>query len=136
MKIYVLDASVILSYLLTEKDTVVKEFEKLLKEVKKGKARFVSSKLLPLEVGNGARYTLSNSALAGEVLESFLKLPLEYLDFTKGQLKRAIQLSYAIQASIYDASYHILAIDLEGIFLTCDKKYFQKAKKFGFIRLL
>ncbi len=136
MKVYVLDASVILSYLLSEETIVVEEFEKLLKEARKNRVKLISSKLLPLEVANGLRYTLSDSALAVRVLETFLDLPLEYVDFTKGQLQRALQLAYTTKTSFYDASYHILAIELEGVFLTCDKKYFQKAEKFGFIRLL
>lgn len=40
------------------------------------------------------------------------------------------------KVSFYDASYHALAIDLKGTFLTADKNYFQKAKSFKHIKLL
>lgn len=38
--------------------------------------------------------------------------------------------------SFYDASYHALAIQEKGTFITCDTRYFQIAKKEGHIRLL
>ena len=38
--------------------------------------------------------------------------------------------------TFYDASYHALALLLKGTFLTADKKYYEKAKGFGNIKLL
>lgn len=38
--------------------------------------------------------------------------------------------------TFYDASYHALALSRQGIFLTADKKYYEKAKKMGGIMLL
>ncbi len=38
--------------------------------------------------------------------------------------------------SFYDASYHALALNKGKIFLTADKKYYEKTKKLGHIMLL
>lgn len=38
--------------------------------------------------------------------------------------------------SFYDASYHALAIEQKGTFITADKKYFEKTKKEGRVMLL
>ena len=38
--------------------------------------------------------------------------------------------------SMYDSIYHSLAIQLDGVFLTADKKHFEKAKNFEHIQLL
>ena len=38
--------------------------------------------------------------------------------------------------SLYDSIYHALAINLNGVFLTADKKHYDKAKEFGHIALL
>lgn len=38
--------------------------------------------------------------------------------------------------SFYDASYHALAISEKATFVTSDKKYFEKTKKLGYIKLL
>ncbi|NOZ11184.1 MAG: type II toxin-antitoxin system VapC family toxin [Gammaproteobacteria bacterium] len=38
--------------------------------------------------------------------------------------------------TIYDSIYHSLAIQLDGVFLTADKKHHAKAKDYGHIKLL
>lgn len=38
--------------------------------------------------------------------------------------------------SLYDSSYHALAIEKEGFFLTADKRHMAKTKSFGHIKLL
>jgi predicted nucleic acid-binding protein len=38
--------------------------------------------------------------------------------------------------TIYDSIYHALAINLNGVFLTADKKHYEKTKKRGQIKLL
>lgn len=40
------------------------------------------------------------------------------------------------QASFYDASYHALAMQNQAVFLTSDKKYYDKTRKLGHIQLL
>ncbi len=38
--------------------------------------------------------------------------------------------------SFYDASYHAMALHMKGVFLTADKKYYDKTKSLGNIQLL
>ena len=38
--------------------------------------------------------------------------------------------------TIYDSIYHALAIQLDAVFLTADKKHYAKAKEYGHIKLL
>lgn len=135
MKTYVLDASLILTFLLGEKRSLEKEFIKVLRQAENKKARLCSSYLLPLEVGNGLRYALKEDFLASEALGKCLNLPIEFFIFSPVHYKRILQMSYGLKASFYDASYHFLANLLEGTFLTCDKEYFEKAKKLGKIKL-
>jgi len=56
MKVYVLDASVVLTFLLGKNSSVEKNFIKFLNQAKTGRVKLFSSYLLPLEVGNGLRY--------------------------------------------------------------------------------
>jgi len=136
MKSYVLDASVVLTFLLGKSPTVKKKFIPVLQEVKNNKAKIYSSYLLPLEIGNGLRYSLADNAMADEVLQKFLNLPIKYFVFSPAHYSRILQLSYLLETSFYDTSYHFLAKLLKGVFLTCDTEYFKKAKKFGNIKLL
>jgi predicted nucleic acid-binding protein len=38
--------------------------------------------------------------------------------------------------TMYDSIYHAMAILNEGIFITSDKRHYEKAKTFGYISLL
>ena len=38
--------------------------------------------------------------------------------------------------AFYDSAYHALALQLNGIFITADQKYYNKAKSFGRMKLL
>lgn len=136
MKNYVLDASVVLTFLLGKGSVVKRNFSKVLKQTKSGEVRLYSSYLLPLEVGNGLRYSLSDKALADEVLQKFLNLPIEFFIFSPAHYSKILQLSYFFETSFYDTSYHFLAKLLKGVFLTCDSEYFKKAKKLGHVKLL
>ena len=136
MKKYVLDASVILNFLLSEKVTVSREIAVLLRKAKSKKVTLCSSYLLPLEVGNGLRYGLADEKLADEVLEKFLNLPIEFYNFSAVHHARILRLSYGSKTSFYDASYHFLAMFLKGTFLTADAKYFRKAKQLENIELV
>ena len=64
MKKYIIDASVILTFLLNENSNVKKEFPQILKQVKNKKTKFYSTSLLPLEIGNGLRFLLKDQDLA------------------------------------------------------------------------
>lgn len=136
MKIFVLDASVVLTFLLGKNSSIATNFIKILNQAKDGKVKLYSSYLLPLEAGNGLRYSLEDEKLAAEILEKFLKLPIELFVFSEAQYTKILNLSYQFDTSFYDTSYHFLAKLLKGVFLTADKDYFEKAKGFGSIRLL
>jgi len=135
MKIYVLDASVILTFLLEKSSSTKKNFIKFLNQAKSGKIKLTSSYLLPLELGNGLRFSLRDEDLAKKVLENFLKLPIGYFVFSEIHYEKILALSYQLGTSFYDTSYHFLAKLLKGVFLTADKEYFEKAKNIGDIKL-
>jgi len=136
MKIYVLDASVVLAFLLEQAPSFEKDFIESLKQAKSGKVELYSSYLLPLEVGNGLRFSLQDQKLADEALEKFLNLPIKFFVFNPAHYLRILQLAYLLGTSFYDTSYHFLATLLKGVFLTCDRGYFQKAKRLGNIKLV
>lgn len=136
MIFYVLDASVVLTFLSEERPSVSRKFRKILKEAKNGRAKLGSTHLLPLEIGNGLRFSLTDEELAGETFKKLFNLPIDLVTFSFPQLEKILGLSYHFKTSVYDTSYHFLAKLQKGTFLTCDTKYFKKAKDFGHIELL
>jgi len=68
--------------------------------------------------------------------EKFLDLGLEIYTPDSNGVEQIILMAFEIDATVYDCSYHFVANELGGIFLTCDKEYFKKAKKLGSIELI
>ena len=136
MKFYVLDASAVLTFLSEKNPAVARKFKRVLREAENGKAKLYSTHLLPLEIGNGLRFSFTDEGLTTEIFKNFFELPIELLTFSPPQLQKILDLSYQFKTSYYDTSYHLLAKLIGGIFITCDAKYFRKAKGFGNVELL
>lgn len=136
MKSYVLDASVIVGFLLESKDANLGVVTRVLRQSKSGKAKVYSSPLLAFEVGNALRYCLRSSELAKVALAVFSKLPIEFFSFTDQHQTEILESSYRTGTTFYDSSYHFLARLLNATFLTADSQYFKKAEGLGNIKLL
>ena len=136
MKKYFVDASVILKTIPKESDSVSKRFGKILKEVKSGKVELFSQKFLTVEVANGFRYGTNDVSEALEYFDVFIKLPIKYLNLTKMQQRKTIEVSYELRTTVYDTSYHISAKAHGATFSTCDEQYYKKAKSLGDIEFL
>ncbi|MFZ2199983.1 MAG: type II toxin-antitoxin system VapC family toxin [Microgenomates group bacterium] len=131
MKSFVIDASLILNYLFTETPEVEQLVTKLLKQADKKKLTLLSTSLLPIEVANGLRFKLKEFKLTGTILAGFMALPIRYCTLSNTQLLETTRLAYSLGTTIYDTSYHLLAIAHHATFLTCDNKYYKQAKELG-----
>ena len=136
MNTYILDASVVVRYLLSSSEEVAKRLPLLLRGVKDSKFKLYSSFLLSLEVCNSLRFSLVDKQKLETVLSKLFKLPIKYLKLTNAQLSEAASLSYDLGTTVYDTSYHILAKAHNAIFLTCDEDYYKKAKDLGDIEFI
>lgn len=136
MKIYVVDASVLLTSLLEESEAVSRKLKEIFREVQAKKAKIYSSNLLPLEMANGLRFAIKDKKPAEEVFGKFSNLPIIFFNLKIEHTNRALELAYSLKTSVYDTSYHLLAKMLRGTFLTCDGEYFEKAKGIKSIELV
>jgi predicted nucleic acid-binding protein len=70
-------------------------------------------------------------------LKKYFKFGIAIIDATYGYLEEGIKAACENKdVSYYDSSYHSLAKDMNGIFLTADKKYYDVMKNEGHIALL
>ena len=135
MKKYVVDASIVLTALLSEDTKVASRFKLLLKNAKKKKIEIWSTSQLPVEVANGLRFSLTDVLQAREAFERFSLLPIQLFSITQIHTAEILKLSYQLQTTVYDTAYHYVAQLLEAIFLTCDEQYYKRAKELGGILL-
>ena len=131
----VVDASVILKFLLHENAEVANKFEGLLTKAQEEKIEILSHPLMILEVANGLRFTLKDQAQARETLKIVLRLPFKILPLTEIQQEKTLEMSFGLGTTVYDTSYHILAKSHGAVFITCDREYFKKAKQLKDIEL-
>lgn len=131
MKSVVLDASIILNYLFTETKQVEQLVTKILRQSEKKQITLMSSSLLPIEIANGLRFKLKDSSMAEQILTGFMALPIKYYILSNPQLLEITKLAYTLNTTVYDTSYHLLAIAHRATFYTCDNKYYKQAKELG-----
>jgi predicted nucleic acid-binding protein len=136
MKSFVIDASVVLAYLLVEKDGLVKQIKPYFRKADKKLIILMAPQLLKHEVGNGIRYSESGFLSASKAYYRFLQLPISYPATESVHFNKTLEFSYELQTTFYDTHYHYLAMYHKAIFLTCDNKYYKKAKSLGNIKLL
>lgn len=136
MKYFVVDASLILKTILKEDESVARKLRSVLEKVKHKKVELISVKLLKSEVANGIRFGEKKSELGLRYFEAIWDLPIKYMTLSKIQMKNCLRLSYDLDTTVYDTSYHVLAKVHNAVFLTCDEKYYEKAKGLGDIELI
>lgn len=131
----VVDSSVIIKWLTDEKEDL--ENALLLKD--RYLARKVSIRIPLLahwEINNhlGRNYP---PAEAAALYSHFLMIRLPQALLSIEETTRAFEIMKKVPGvSYYDAAFHALAICKKATFVTSDKKYYEKAKSFGNIKLL
>ncbi len=93
--------------------------------------------LILYELSNALRYNpnfdVDDVKLA---INSILEMDLNIIVPLSSTINRAIELSFEKDITLYDAFYIALAFDLDFVFITADKKLYNKAKDLGFVELL
>lgn len=131
-KLMIIDASVLLTSLLGTKESVVKNLDRLLRD---GTHQVMILPLTVTEFANGLRFSVRDGAAAEEALDAFGKLDLPVADFSLTDAKATLALSYDLNTTVYDTSYHHAALLRDGTFITCDRNYYKKASGLGHIEL-
>lgn len=136
MKNFVVDASYVGAFLLKETPAVERSFKEIYKLSQSKSVTIYSSPILVSELTNILRFKFLDIEEATDVYRTFLDLPIVSYHLSGEDWEDILELSYELDTTVYDTSYHAVARLLGGTFLTCDKKYFQKAKKLGNIELI
>jgi len=129
----VIDSSVLLKVFLGEEGReYVKE---LLRMSENNELTLIAPSLIVFEFLNTvARKSSFDDAILAYKMFSGFKISIiepngKYVCYAIGEVCTNPKISY------YDASYHALAKDFDGVFLTADKKYYELMKKEGDVEL-
>jgi len=133
VKKYIVDASVIVTSFSDQSGNVNRKFRSLLNE--KG-GQLISTVFLDFEVANAIRFLDKDTLKIKKYLDAFFGLPIKKVGLSAGQIQEIVNMSVINSTTVYDTSYHFLAISMDGVFVTCDRDYFQKSKYLGYIEYL
>ena len=135
-KSQVVDASVVLTFLFAkDKEKRMKIF-KLLEKAESNKFHLYAPLLLKVEVANGLRFSETDTMKVHRLLDEFYQIPIRFIEPSSALLHSAIERSLEVGDTVYDALYHVLAQAHDAKFITCDKKYYERAKMYGDIELI
>ncbi len=131
-KTTIIDASVLLTSLLGTKEAVGKSLDRLLHD---DTHRIMVLPFTMTEFANGLRFSLRDTTTAQKVIQAFGKLKLLVADFSLADAQTTLELSYQLGTTVYDTSYHHVALVHDATFITCDRAYYKKASRLGHIEL-
>ena len=130
----IVDCSVLAKIYLDEGDSAL--IRELIEMHKRQQLALIASPLIVFELFNALANTIMDPDIVDKCFKRFKGLQLVTLDLRDGYIREAYIKTCKNKAiSYYDASYHALAKDMDGIFLTADKKYYDATKDEGNIVL-
>ena len=135
MALLVLDTSVILKWFKEEEYT--KTALKIKKEFIVGVHELVVPDLALYELVNAMRFSEGfDEETIKKSLEKFIDLEIDIVIPTQEIINFAIELSYTYDITVYDAVFVSLAKLIGAIFVTADKKLYEKIKELKFVKFI
>ena len=129
------DASVLLKWVLPGDDERDTDAALALRdEAVAGKLELVVPQLWIYEVGNTLARRFPDDA--DELLASLVDFGLTEARLDADWRTRAVSLSVRYGVAFYDAAYHAVALEVDGVFVTADERYVRRAAGAGGISTL
>jgi predicted nucleic acid-binding protein len=133
----VIDTSVLIKWVKTRDEELVKEARALLAEVQRRPIEVHVPALLLYEAGNILVMKTRLEAVAlDDVLSRVEDLPFSVAPPASPLLKRAARLGRRFGISFYDASFLALAVEIDCSFVTADRRLFDRAQALPRVRHL
>ncbi len=133
----VVDSSVLIKWIKTRDEELVDEAHRLLAEVESRPLDVHVPALLLYELGNILRMKTRLGSTALENAFDYLEdLPLTVAPPATPLLKRAALFGRRFGLTFYDASFLVLAVELDCPFITADRHLFERAHKLPGVRHL
>ena len=93
--------------------------------------------LLAYELANVLRY--KKDLTAGQVqdaVQSLFDMGLEWVLPSNATMRRAIEIAYACETTVYDAAFAALAESLNATYITADERLARRLEAYPFVRFL
>lgn len=133
----VVDSSVLIKWIKTKDEELVKEARRLLTEIERRPLEVHVPALLLYEIGNILLLkTDLETAGLNEAISNLEALPFAVAPPATPLLKRAARLGKEFNLTFYDASFLALAVELDCPFVTADRPFFNRTRSLDRVRHL
>ncbi len=134
MKLIVPDASVILKWVLRDDEIYREKAMAILNDWLNEKYELILPSLWIYEVGN--IISRREPVYAKDIMQRLLGYEFTEIKTDETLLTAILELVRDKRVTFYDASYHAIAIQRKGRFITADREYFNRVRDKGYIQLL
>lgn len=133
----VVDTSVLIKWIKTRDEELRSEALSLLEIIQRERLEVIVPALLLYEVGNLLlRKTRLPSNGVAAALDHVLDLPITVVNPEPALLRRAARLGRGLELTFYDSSFLAVAEEVDGLFITADRKLFAAARRLPRVRHL
>src|SRR3989338_831310 len=133
---FVVDASVIVTYLINKNKRLASVTKTLIQQANNKQIILESPPFFLIETVNALRYNLDDPSSSLAAWNKILALPIKIRPLTPAHYQQIIPLSYQNHTTAYDTAYHVLAISSNATFFTFYQDYYKKSHHLGYIKLL
>jgi predicted nucleic acid-binding protein len=131
----VVDTSVLIKWIKTKDEDLVNEARRLLTDIERRPLEVNVPALLLYEVGNILLLkTKLDTAGLNDALSYLESLPFSVAPPATPLLKRAARLGKELSLTFYDASFVVLGVELDCLFITADRPLFEHARSLPRVR--
>jgi predicted nucleic acid-binding protein len=132
----VLDTSVMLKWI-RQKEVLSDRALSILHTYLEGRNRLIAPTLLAYEVANVLRYKSELTTAHVEMaLQSLFDLGLEWASASSAMTRRAVNIAYTYDITVYDATFAAVAESAAAIFVTADARLVQRLKGLPYVVFL
>ena len=133
----IVDTSVLVKWIKTKNEQLVEEARRLLRQVQRRPLNVHVPALLLYEVGNILLLKTDLDATGlDQAIQDLETLPLIVAPPATPLLKRAAQLGKQFNLTFYDASFLVLAVELDCALITADGPFFDRTRSLPRVRHL
>lgn len=125
----VVDASVMVKWLRTEKEKLLKQADKLLKDLEHGIVELYAPELSKYEVANVLVKRKLSFDEAKISLTTYYSLPISFIPETRNLAEKAYKFADELNITYYDGTYLSLAEEIDGVLVTENIKHLGKTKR-------
>jgi len=132
--LYIVDSSVVLKWYLDDQEENNSRALSIKDAYLAGECDIIVPRLLFYEVGNVLAQKKPKDAQ--RYIQALFDMGLSQYPEEESFFRKTVEISQQTGTTVYDASFHALAILTGGTLITADAKYYAQAKQLGNIELL